>query len=175
MTLVTACAESRRVRLTYGSESGRSWTTEADPWSVVVRHGRWYLLCHSHHAGAQRAYRIDRVLSAETLATSFAPPPGLDPVAMLEEHLAVGWEFPVEVLIAAPAEEVVRRLPAALGRVAPVDGTRCRLTGSTSNPRWYAEQLAAFPVPYRIVQSPELVEAARAIAAGLLAAVDGSP
>jgi hypothetical protein len=35
--------------------------------------------------------------------------------------------------------------------------------------------LAAFPVPYRIVQSPELVEAARAIAAGLLAAVDGSP
>ncbi len=37
------------------------WETEVDPWAVVVRLGRWYLLCFSHHADAVRTYRIDRV------------------------------------------------------------------------------------------------------------------
>ena len=170
MTLVTACAAAQQVRLSYCSESGKSWTAEVDPWSVVVRHGRWYLLCHSHAANARRTYRIDRVRSAELLTTTFTPPADLDPVATLEEHLAVGWEFAVEVLIAAPVSAVTGWLPAALGRVTPIDETTCRLTATTSNPHWYAEQLATFRAPYRLVNSPEVAEAARAVAVRLLAA-----
>src|SRR5215813_3098303 len=44
-TLVQACANHKRVRLDYRSEAGSEWVTEVDPWAVVVRHGRWYLLC----------------------------------------------------------------------------------------------------------------------------------
>src|SRR5207247_1703216 len=57
-TLVAAVAASRCVEVTYRSEGGKEWTTEVDPWAVVVRHGRWYLLCHSHSAQAVRTYRI---------------------------------------------------------------------------------------------------------------------
>jgi hypothetical protein len=32
-----------------------------------------------------------RVRAVEPLDDTFSPPAGLDPVAMLEEHLAVGW------------------------------------------------------------------------------------
>src|SRR5207249_3027063 len=39
--LVRACSNHRRVRLGYRSEAGSEWTTEVDPWAVVVRHGRW--------------------------------------------------------------------------------------------------------------------------------------
>ena len=46
--LVQACSDHRRVRLSYRSEAGSEWVVEADPWAVVVRHGRWYLLCWSH-------------------------------------------------------------------------------------------------------------------------------
>lgn len=46
--LVHACAEHRRVRLGYRSEAGTEWTGDVDPWAVVVRHGRWYLLCRKH-------------------------------------------------------------------------------------------------------------------------------
>jgi len=35
---------------------------------------------------------------------------------------------------------------------------------------WYAEKLAAIPAPYRIVKSPELQQAARALGQRLLAA-----
>jgi predicted DNA-binding transcriptional regulator YafY len=169
-TLVQACSNHRRVRLGYRSEAGSEWTTEVDPWAVVVRHGRWYLLCRVHSTDARRAYRIDRIRGVELLDHTFSPPTDLDPVAMLEEHLSVGWEYPVEVVIDAPADRVARCLPRALGRLEPLDARTARLVGTTSNPVWYAEQLAAIPAPYRIVRCPELREAARALGQRLLAA-----
>ncbi|MFD0731360.1 helix-turn-helix transcriptional regulator [Planotetraspora mira] len=171
--LVQACSNHRRVRLGYRSEAGSEWVTEVDPWAVVVRHGRWYLLCWSHSRQARRAYRIDRVRGVEVLDDPFSPPADLDPVSMLEEHLAVGWEYDAEVVIDAPVDALAHRLPRALGRLEPLDAETTRLVGSTSNPWWYAEQLAAIPVPYRIVRCPELQEVARVVGSRLLAAGEG--
>jgi predicted DNA-binding transcriptional regulator YafY len=168
--LVQACSNHRRVRLGYRSAAGSQWVMEVDPWAVVVRHGRWYLLCRSHTADAQRAYRIDRVRAVEVLDDTFSPPAELDAVAMLEEHLAVGWEYDVEVVIDAPVDTVGPCVPRALGRLEPLDAGTARLVGSTSNPKWYAEQLAAIPASYRIVKCPELQEAARVLGQRLLAA-----
>jgi predicted DNA-binding transcriptional regulator YafY len=173
--LVQACSARRRVRLGYRSEAGSEWVMDVDPWAVVVRHGRWYLLCWSHAASARRAYRIDRVRDVETTDGTFAPPADLDPVAVLEEHLAVGWEYEVDVVIDGSVSTVGRCLPRALGRLEPLDDGRCRLVGSTSNVTWYAEQLAAVPAPYRIVRCPELQSAARLIGERLLAAGAGQP
>ncbi|MCW2765744.1 MAG: Transcriptional regulator, partial [Nocardioides sp.] len=138
------------------------------------RHGRWYLLCRSHRADAQRAYRIDRVRGVEVLDDTFEPPSDLDPVAALEDHLAVGWEYDVEVVIDAPVDAVARCVPRTLGVLEPVDDTSARLVGSTSNPWWYAEQLAAIPAAYRIVRCPELQEVARVLGQRLLAAGAGA-
>jgi predicted DNA-binding transcriptional regulator YafY len=170
--LVRACSARQRVQLDYRSEAGSQWVVEVDPWAVVVRHGRWYLLCWSHGATAQRAYRIDRVGTVRVLRDTFSPPGDLDPVVMLEKHLAVGWEYEVEVLIDAPAESVARCLSRSVGQLEPLDSGSSRLVGSTSNPVWYAEQLTAIPAPYRIVKCPELQEAARIIGRRLLAASD---
>ncbi|HZB51006.1 MAG TPA: WYL domain-containing protein, partial [Mycobacteriales bacterium] len=173
--LVQACASGRRVCFGYRSEAGSEWEAEVDPWAVVVRHGRWYLLCRDHRAGARRAYRVDRVRAVQPLDRVAEPVPAdLDPVAVLEEHLAVGWEYATEVLIEAPAAAVAPCLPRVLGRVERVDDATCRLVGSTSNPGWHAEQLAVLPVPYRIVGGPELRRAAREIATRMLAAA-GEP
>jgi predicted DNA-binding transcriptional regulator YafY len=177
LALVQACANRRPVRIGYRSEAGSEWSIEADPWAVVVRHGRWYLLCWSHRAAARRAYRIDRVDGVEVLDGTVEPPADLDPVAVLEEHLAVGWEYEVDVVIEAAPEAVACRLPRTLGRLEPVDAGTTRLVGSTSNPWWYAEQLAAIPVPYRILGCEALQQTARAIAGRMLAAAGpaGSP
>jgi predicted DNA-binding transcriptional regulator YafY len=168
--LVQACSDRRRVRIDYRSEAGSQWVTEVDPWAVVVRHGRWYLLCWSHSREARRAYRIDRVRSAEVLDATFSPPADLDPIAVLEEHLAVGWEYDAEVIFDAPVDAVARCLPGALGRLEPIDAGTARLTGSTSNLRWYATQLAAIPAPFRVTRCPELQEAVRTLGQRLLAA-----
>ncbi len=172
--LVHACAEAHRVRLDYETEAGSRWDFEVDPWAVVVRHGRWYLLCWSHRADERRAYRIDRVRGVAVLDDTFIPPDDLDPVADLEAHLAVGWEYDVDVVVDAPVDELRRRLPAALGRTEAVDDATTRLLGSTSDPQWYAEQLARLRTPYRIVGGRELRRAARDIGQRMVSAA-GSP
>lgn len=169
-TLVNACSQRRRVRLGYRSGAGSEWSTPVDPWAVVVRHGRWYLLCWSHAAHARRAYRVDRITAAELLDGTFTAPADLDPVADLEAHLAVGWEFDVEVIIDAPFDAVARCVPRVLGRLEALDADTSRLTGSTSNPAWYAQQLVAVPASFRIVRCPELRDAVRALGQRFLAA-----
>jgi predicted DNA-binding transcriptional regulator YafY len=156
------------VRLEYRSEAGSEWVAEVDPWAVVVRHGRWYLLCHSYAAGDIRAYRIDRVRGVDLLDDAFATPADLDPVGMLEEHLAVGWDYAVDVVIGAGLDAVARCVPRSLGRLEALDATTTRLVGSTSNPAWYTAQLATLPVPYRIEQSAEVRDAARLLGQRLL-------
>ena len=66
-----------------------------------------------------------------------------------------------------------RTSPAPTGRLEPLDDGTTRLVGSTSNPWWYAEQLAAIPASYRIVKCPELQHAARIVGQRLVAAADG--
>jgi len=73
-------------------------------------------------------------------------------------------------VIDAAAEAVAPCVPRALGRLAPAGPGTCRLVGSTSNPAWYVEQLAALPAPFRIVKCAELQDAARALGQRLLAA-----
>ncbi|WP_144128388.1 helix-turn-helix transcriptional regulator, partial [Catellatospora sichuanensis] len=168
--LVHACADRRRVRLRYRSEAGNERELDVDPWAVVVRHSRWYLLCWSHTSDGRRAYRIDRVRGVEVLDDGFVPPADLDPVATLEEHLAVGWEYAVEVVIDAPQATAARHVPRNLGRLEPADADTCRLIGTTSNPWWYAEQLTAIPVAFRIVGGPEVRHTAQVLGRRLLAA-----
>lgn len=171
--LVAAIAARRRVRATYRSESGREWDAEVDPWAVVVRYGRWYLLCHSHRANAIRTYRIDRMHDIEQTADTFDPPDDLEPVSTVEEHLGTGWEFPTRVVFDAPVEKVAPWIRPPMGRLEPFGGG-CLLIGSTSNPTMYAEEwLPTVPFPFRVEGGPELQAKVRAVAERLANAVRG--
>ena len=155
-TLVRASADQRRVRIGYALGPHRERTLQVDPWAVVVRHGRWYLLGWSHAADARRVYRIDRVTAVEVLADGFTPPADLDPLRTLEEQLSQGWPYPVEVEIDAPLDEVRRWLPRSLGRTESIDGERTRLTGSTENLDWYATEIAEIRATFRVVGGDEI-------------------
>ena len=169
--LVVACSNRHRIRILHRNpETGAEWEAEVEPWAVVVRHGRWYLLGRLPSRDAIRTYRVDRVIGVTELDQPFEPPADLDPVAELEANFAVGWEFPTEVLIDAPLEEVEPRLPRTMGRLEAVDDRHTLLVGSTSDPPWYAELLAALPAPFRIVGGEELLAAVRALGERLLAA-----
>ncbi|MEU0031065.1 WYL domain-containing protein [Streptomyces sp. NPDC006335] len=170
-TLVAASAVRRRVQVTYRGESGNEWVAEVDPWAVVVRYGRWYLLCHSHHADAIRTYRIDRVRAVRETAHGFEVPDGLDPVAALEENLGQGWAFPTRVVFDAPMDEVLPSIRPPMGRLEP-SGNGCVLVGSTRNPTMYAQEwLAQLPLAFRVEGGPELRAAVEALAARFTAAV----
>ena len=187
-TLFESCAAARRLRLTYrrihwaegqagaqrraGEETDREM--EVDPWAVVLRHSRWYLLCWSHTAAARRVLRIDRIMTATQALETFTPPAGLDALAVLEEHLSQGWTYDVDLLIDAAPAEVARWLPRSLGLLSPSDdGRRTRLRASTASPRWYAGRLAVLPYAFHVRGSAELREATADLGRRLFASGTG--
>jgi predicted DNA-binding transcriptional regulator YafY len=173
--LVAAIAARRRVLVTYRSESGSEWEAEVDPWAVVARHGRWYLLCHSHRADAIRTYRIDRVRAVQQTAHQFEPPDGLDPVAAVEENLGTGWPFTARVVFYAPLAEVAPWIRPPMGRLEP-SGDGCMLVGSTNNPAMYAQEwLASVPFAFRVDGGPQLRAAVATVASRFAASLANQP
>jgi len=185
-TLFESCAAARRLRLIYrgprpdqrghwaGDTADREM--EVDPWAVVLRHSRWYLLCWSRTVEARRVLRIDRIVTASPTLETFTPPSGLDALAVLEEHLSQGWAYGVDVLIDAGPAEVARWLPRSLGILSPSDdGRRTRLRASTANPTWYAGRLAVLPYAFHVHGSAELRQATADLGRRLLASGSGAP
>jgi predicted DNA-binding transcriptional regulator YafY len=168
--LAQASAARQVLRLRYGADPGRTWEMEVDPWAVVVRHRRWYLLCWSHAKDARRVLRVDRVRDVVVLDRGFEPPPDLDPLTAVEEQLSMGWRYPVEVVIEAPLERCREWLPRSFGRLDPMDATTTRLMASTDEPEWYAAQLGNLPFVFRLVGSPEVRAAMTELGHRMLAA-----
>jgi predicted DNA-binding transcriptional regulator YafY len=173
--LVAAIAARRRVLVTYRTESGGEWEAEVDPWAVVARHGRWYLLCHSHRADAIRTYRIDRVRAVRQTAHRFEPPDGLDPVAAVEENLGTGWPFSVRIVFHARLADVAPWIRPPMGRLEP-SGDGCTLVGSTNNPAMYAQEwLACVPFAFRVDGGQELRGAVATVAGRFAASLANQP
>ncbi|WP_028568552.1 WYL domain-containing protein [Salinispora tropica] len=78
--LVAAVADRRRVLVTHSGESDEERDAEVNPWAVIVRYGRWYLLCHAHRADAIRTYRIDWIQAVR------APRAGRRPLRPGRQH-----------------------------------------------------------------------------------------
>jgi predicted DNA-binding transcriptional regulator YafY len=169
--LVAAVAALRCVRLRYRGESGNEWEGDVDPWAVVVRHGRWYLLCRSHRADAIRTYRIDRILGAQQTVDTFDMPDGLDPVAVLEANLGSGWQYATRVVFEAPFDQVAPWIQPPMGRLEPLDASSCVLVGTTRNTTMYAQEwLAGIPIDFRVEGGEEL----RAAVASLVRRLRGA-
>lgn len=168
--LIAACGARRSVTVRYRSASGNEWPAHVDPWAVVVRFGRWYLVCLDHRSQEVRTYRVDRISGLERTGQPFEPPEDFDAGQLLEEQLGIGWEFPTRVRFLAPYEQVAHWIRPPMGRLEP-DGEECVLTGSTSTPDMYAQEwLSTVPHPFRIEEGPELREAALALADKMRAA-----
>jgi predicted DNA-binding transcriptional regulator YafY len=169
--LIGAIAARRGAIIEYRSEAGTELTADVDPWSVVARGGRWYLLCYAHHVAAVRTYRVDRIRSVMRTTRPFAPPNDLDPVAALGEHLGAGWRYPTRVAFSAALDEVQHWIRPPMGRLEP-HGTGCVLIGTTSSPGMYArEWLSTLPFPFRIEGGEELRAAVADVAAQFTAAL----
>jgi proteasome accessory factor C len=164
--LRTAVAEHRRVHLDYYSY-GRDDRTErdVDPFLIHAEDGSLYLFGHCHRAGAERRFRIDRIVSAAALDETFEPPaatPGSgvfrpdddDPRVVLDLVPSAGWVADVY-----PVEDVEHRPDGAL---------RVRLAVAAE--AWFERLLVGLGPQAVVVEAPgELGEAGRRAADRILA------
>jgi predicted DNA-binding transcriptional regulator YafY len=175
LELASAIDHAQRLEIDYRAASDDSTGCRiVEPWAVVVRHGRWYLLGRSTAHEAVRTYRIDRIAAVRTRDEAFERPADLDTAAAFEEHLHTGWTHATTVDIRAGIEEVRPWIPASMGALTPTGPRTCRLVGTTDNCAAYLLDLARTPFGFTITGGAELRAAAEELAGRLADAARGS-
>lgn len=173
-TVVRAVRSQHRLNLSYGGWSGEITTRAVDPYQVVYRGGRWYLVGYCHLRASQRVFRIDHIRTATELAATFDPPQ-IDALAAVEQAIAqVPWFWEYAVQLTMPLAEARQRIPATIATLTEQeDGVMMR--GFVADLAWLAYLLAGLGCPIIIHQPPELRDHLRALAAHImgLAEADG--
>lgn len=162
LELVHAIDGTRTVEIAYrraGQEEASTRTVE--PWALLVRHRRWYLLALNSETRSVRTYRVDRITDVRVTETRFERPADLDPTYEFEHHLQTTWTHPTEVDIHAPLADARRWIPFTMGELTPLTAGTCRLTGRTNNCKAYILDLAHTPYDFTVLGSADLRIAAQ--------------
>lgn len=157
LTLAAAVGERKRVHLRYRSESSGETERDVDPYGVMHREGYWYAAGYCHLRGGLRLFRVDRILAAAMLESTFERPVGLDtPEALLDTVAgSPGDEWLVEVLMETDAEDARWQLPPIGFSLEQTDGgtlMRC----STGSLDWMARVLAGMESSFVVRRPAEL-------------------
>ncbi len=154
--VVHAIQQRRRLSMRYRASNGAVTERAVDPYQVVYRYGRWYLVGYCHLRGEQRIFRLDQALSATPLPDTFSPPPSIDASAAIEQAIAKiprRWEF--RVVVDMPSDALARRIPLTVAIPHPQErGTL--LHGFAEDLDWVAYTLAGLDCPLTILEPPEL-------------------
>jgi len=146
----------RRVRLRYRAWDGRETERAVDPYGLIYRGYRWFMVGHCHLRAGLRTFRVDRVLTAKIGAETFSRPPDFDAVAYLTASLAdAPTTYALDVVLDLPLAEARRRIePVLVTLEEGTDGVVLR--GAVSDLRWWAHFLAGMDCPFTIRRPPEL-------------------
>ena len=151
--LCSATQQRRRVRIAYQSRADERTEREFDPYGLVYRDGRWYIVGWCHLRRGLRSFRLDRVASASSLSTAFERPADFDALAYLKQSIAmIPRAHRVEVLLQTDLATAQRQVVPSVG-VLEWMGDGVLLRAEAEDLGWIARELARMPFAFR-VQSP---------------------
>ncbi len=162
-TILYAVASHQRVRMTYHSWRGDMTDRNVDPYHVVCRYGRWYLVSYCHLRADQRVFRLDHIVTVTLLAETFIPP-GVDAVAAVEQSIGqVPWRWEYRVQLNLPLDEATQRISRA---TASLEQTECGviMRGYADDLAWIAHLLAGLRCGLVVLSPPELRDELLALA-----------
>jgi predicted DNA-binding transcriptional regulator YafY len=151
--LCGATQERQRVHMAYQSRSDEQTEREFDPYGLVYRDGRWYIVGWCHLRRGLRSFRLDRVVSANNLRVAFERPADFDALAWLKQSISlIPRTHAVEVLLDADLASAQREIVPYLGVLECVDdGVLLRAQADKLD--WIARELARLPFDFN-VRSP---------------------
>lgn len=165
VTLARACRDAVRVRFGYAARSGGVDERTVEPVRMVTTGRRWYLMAFDLDRDDWRTFRLDRMHEVEATTWRFRPREHPDPTAFVQEAItAAPYRYRVRVRLRAGVEEVRREVPPQVGRVEEDGEGWSILTAGGDNLDWLAMHIAALRHETQVLDPPELVEAAGALA-----------
>lgn len=157
--MLAAVRAGHAVTFDYRASGKAPVTRTLEPWSVVHRRGRWYVVGHDRDRAAPRAFRLSRVAGAVTQAPGpvTPAPEDLDPLAMvgsLDDESLSGVAL---VRVSDGAAWELRRGASSEQPDDKPGWLSCKVPyGDTER---FAEYLVGFGPDVRVMEPPELRDA----------------
>jgi predicted DNA-binding transcriptional regulator YafY len=152
-TLAAACQQYTRTRFDYRTHEGAIGRREVEPYRVVNARRRWYLLAWDVDREDWRTFRLDRMtLPAFHAGARFEPRPlpSEDPAGYVLARLErLPWPYQARVIVDAPAEELVGRLPPN-ALIEPLDAHTSRVRLSADSPGLLAPWLGRLEADFHL-------------------------
>lgn len=161
--LVQAIHARQRVRIRHHGRAGAITERDVDPYQVVHRAGRWYLVGHCHLRADLRVFRLDHIQRAQALGETYTPR-SIDALAEVERSIAqTPWDWEFVVLADGPLATLRSRMPTSFATFhQQADGVL--LHGFADDLDWLASLLAYLRCPLVILRPDELRDHFRALA-----------
>lgn len=167
LSAIAAAVQAReRFRFAYHAANGLETHREVEPYRVVLRAGRWYLVAWDPAREDWRTFRVDRLRVKTPNGRRFIDRP--EPDGGFEAFLtrtveSASWQQRYRVRLAAPAGVIRERAPISVS-VEP-DGTQaCIVTVGSDSAAAVARYLSWWEVPFEVLDSPELMTEVRLLA-----------
>lgn len=161
--ILYAVASHQQVRMAYHSWRGDMTERIVDPYHVVGRYGRWYLVGYCHLRTDQRVFRLDHIVNVTLLDDTFALPT-IDALAAVERSIGqVPWRWEYCVQLDLSLEVAAQRVSPATASLEQTDrGVIMR--GYADDLAWIAHLLAGLRCRLVVLSPPELRAELRALA-----------
>ena len=151
------------VRMDYVSEEEARTRRVVEPYGLVGRRGRWYLVGYCRLRSDYRVFRVDRIEKAQPLEETFTPKPGFDFRAHAIDYLENrNARWLIRVVFPVPIKGVRKRIPASVGTIRRVRGG-ARLEWRADDLDRAARYLIERALPFAIEGPQELRQALKRI------------
>jgi predicted DNA-binding transcriptional regulator YafY len=174
--IAECCRSALRLRFVYRDAHGSEQRRDVEPYRLVFRAGRWYLVGWDPSRSDWRTFRVDRMQLRPPHGPRFRPRPAPDDAATVVD---VGietsvWAFRARVRLRAPAAELASRAPAAVA-LEPETEHSCLAWVGADDAAVLAQYLAQWGVDFDVLDSRELTEQVEILARRFARAAAGSP
>ena len=164
--IAAAIHAREQLRFVYHDASGNETHREAEPYRLVHRGARWYLLAWEPRQDDWRTFRVDRLRVKVPNGRRFRPRP--EPEGGFEDFVVraletAPWQGRYRVRLLASAEVIRQRAPASV-EVEPDGADACVVTVGSDNVAMVAKYLAWWDAPFEVLDSPELLAEVRLLA-----------
>jgi predicted DNA-binding transcriptional regulator YafY len=176
-TLAGACRDQVRLRFPYIARDERATQRAVEPTAVVYSGHRWYLVAYDLDRDDWRTFRIDRirgrVRAGERGRRRVVP--GGDPARFVRDRLrgagregeSGGDPIPGRIRLGVSAARARTRIPSRYAEVEPDGEEACIVTSRGAWSHGFLVWMATLDEPMEVLDPPELLEVARAVAARL--------
>jgi predicted DNA-binding transcriptional regulator YafY len=165
--LTTACRDHETLRFDYESHDATPSRRTAEPYRLVNRGRRWYLVAWDLGREDWRIFRVDRMTPKTPTGPRFTPRelPDEDLARYVSQRVsAAPWRVAAKVTVHAPAAVVAERVPSSVGPIQAVDENTCVLSAGSDNVEMLAVYLGMLGIDFTVTGPPELLAALRTLA-----------